>query len=208
MSKLFSLNLSKKYGLKTVLSDVSIEIQKKEIVGLLGPNGAGKTSFFYILVGLIKADSGKILIDDNDISNISIDSRSKVGLCYLPQESSIFRKLNVEENIRSIVEMHIHDDSKIGYRVDELLELLSITHIKGSTAISLSGGERRRVEIARALATFPKFLLLDEPFAGIDPIAIVDIKNIIKKLQDSNIGILITDHNVRDTLIFVTRLTN
>ena len=200
MSKLFSLNLTKKYGLKTVLSDVSIEIQKKEIVGLLGPNGAGKTSFFYILVGLVKADSGKIFLDDNEISNVSIDSRSKVGLCYLPQESSIFRKLNVEENIRAIVELHINDDSKIENKVEELLELLSITHIKSSTAITLSGGERRRVEIARALATFPKFLLLDEPFAGIDPIAIVDIKNIIKKLQQNNIGILITDHNVRDTL--------
>lgn len=200
MSKLFSLNLTKKYGLKTVLSDVSIEIQKKEIVGLLGPNGAGKTSFFYILVGLVKADSGKIFLDDNEISNVSIDSRSKVGLCYLPQESSIFRKLNVEENIRAIVELHVNDDSKIENKVEELLELLSITHIKSSTAITLSGGERRRVEIARALATFPKFLLLDEPFAGIDPIAIVDIKNIIKKLQQNNIGILITDHNVRDTL--------
>ena len=200
MSKLFSLNLTKKYGLKTVLSDVSIEIQKKEIVGLLGPNGAGKTSFFYILVGLVKADSGKIFLDDNEISNVSIDSRSKVGLCYLPQESSIFRKLNVEENIRAVVELHINDDSRIENKVEELLELLSITHIKSSTAITLSGGERRRVEIARALATFPKFLLLDEPFAGIDPIAIVDIKNIIKKLQENNIGILITDHNVRDTL--------
>ncbi len=200
MSKLFSLNLTKKYGLKTVLSDVSIEIQKKEIVGLLGPNGAGKTSFFYILVGLVKADSGKIFLDDNEISNVSIDSRSKVGLCYLPQESSIFRRLNVEENIRSVVELHINDDSRIENKVEELLELLSITHIKSSTAITLSGGERRRVEIARALATFPKFLLLDEPFAGIDPIAIVDIKNIIKKLQQNNIGILITDHNVRDTL--------
>ena len=200
MSKLFSLNLTKKYGLKTVLSDVSIEIQKKEIVGLLGPNGAGKTSFFYILVGLVKADSGKIFLDDNEISNVSIDSRSKVGLCYLPQESSIFRRLNVEENIRSVVELHINDDSRIENKVEELLELLSITHIKSSTAITLSGGERRRVEIARALATFPKFLLLDEPFAGIDPIAIVDIKNIIKKLQENNIGILITDHNVRETL--------
>ena len=200
MSKLFSLNLSKKYGLKTVLSDVSIEIQKKEIVGLLGPNGAGKTSFFYILVGLVKADSGKIFLDDNEISNVSIDSRSKVGLCYLPQESSIFRRLNVEENIRSVVELHINDDSRIENKVEELLELLSITHIKSSTAITLSGGERRRVEIARALATFPKFLLLDKPFAGMDPIAIVDIKNIIKKLQQNNIGILITDHNVRDTL--------
>ena len=200
MSKLFSLNLTKKYGFKTVLNDVSIEIQKKEIVGLLGPNGAGKTSFFYILVGLVKADSGKIFIDDNDISNVSIDSRSKVGLCYLPQESSIFRKLNVEENIRAVVELHVDSNSKIQNKVEELLELLSITHIKSSTAITLSGGERRRVEIARALATFPKFLLLDEPFAGIDPIAIVDIKNIIKKLQENNIGILITDHNVRDTL--------
>jgi len=200
MSKLFSLNLSKKFGLKTVLDNVSIEIQKKEIVGLLGPNGAGKTSFFYILVGLVKADSGKIFLDDNDISNVSIDSRSKVGLCYLPQESSIFRKLNVEENIRAIVELHLDDNSRIENRVEELLELLSITHIKSSIAISLSGGERRRVEIARALATYPKFLLLDEPFAGIDPIAIVDIKNIIKKLQENNIGILITDHNVRDTL--------
>ena len=200
MSKLFSLKLSKKYGLKTVLSDVSIEIQKKEIVGLLGPNGAGKTSFFYILVGLVKADSGKIFLDDDDISNISIDSRSKVGLCYLPQESSIFRKLNVEENIRAVVELHVDDNLKIENKVEELLDLLSITHIKDSKAMTLSGGERRRVEIARALATFPKFLLLDEPFAGIDPIAIVDLKNIIKKLQENNIGILITDHNVRDTL--------
>ena len=198
MSKLFSLNLSKKYGLKTVLSDVSIEIQKKEIVGLLGPNGAGKTSFFYILVGLVKADSGKIFLDDDDISNISIDSRSKVGLCYLPQESSIFRKLNVEQNILAVLELNGSQNKR--QRLDELLDELNISHLRKSRALALSGGERRRVEIARALASSPSFILLDEPFAGVDPLAVIDVKKIIKFLATKKIGVVITDHNVRETL--------
>ena len=193
-------NITKQYGRRTVASEVTIEVNQGEIVGLLGPNGAGKTTSFYMIVGLISADRGRISLDDVNISKIPVHSRAKLGLSYLPQESSIFRKMTVSENILAILELQELTREKMNKRLEELLQELGITHIRNNSAISLSGGERRRVEIARCLATNPAFILLDEPFAGIDPIAVIDIQKIIKYLAEQKIGILITDHNVRETL--------
>ena len=200
MSELVIENLKKSFKKRTVVQDVSLTIKSGEIVGLLGPNGAGKTTSFYMIVGLIPADRGRISLDDVNISKMPIHSRAKLGLSYLPQESSIFRKMNVSENILAILELQELTREKMNKRLEELLQELGITHIRNNTAISLSGGERRRVEIARCLASNPAFILLDEPFAGIDPIAVIDIQKIIKYLAEQKIGILITDHNVRETL--------
>ena len=200
MSELVIENLKKTFKKRTVVQDVSLTIKSGEIVGLLGPNGAGKTTSFYMIVGLIPADRGRISLDNVNISKMPIHSRAKLGLSYLPQESSIFRKMNVSENILAILELQELTREKMNKRLEELLQELGITHIRNNTAISLSGGERRRVEIARCLASNPAFILLDEPFAGIDPIAVIDIQKIIKYLAEQKIGILITDHNVRETL--------
>lgn len=203
MKILKAKNLSKKYGKKTVIRDISLEIKQGEVVGLLGPNGAGKTTCFYMIVGLVGLDSGNILIDELDISNMPIYQRARLGIGYLPQEASIFRGMNVEDNIYSILEVVEENKEKRQEKLESLLEEFSITHIRKSHALSLSGGERRRVEIARALATNPSFILLDEPFAGVDPIAVNDIRKMVTHLKDRNIGILITDHNVRETLSIV-----
>jgi lipopolysaccharide export system ATP-binding protein len=200
MSELVVENLRKSYQSRTVVHDISLRIKSGEVVGLLGPNGAGKTTSFYMIVGLVALDAGKITIDGNDLSRLPIHKRARLGLSYLPQEASIFRKLTVEENILAVLELQDLSDAQMQLKLDSLLEELHITHIRESAAISLSGGERRRVEIARCLATSPDFILLDEPFAGIDPIAVIDIQNIIKLLTARNIGVLITDHNVRETL--------
>jgi len=180
--------------------DISLEVHSGEIVGLLGPNGAGKTTSFYMTVGLVPLDKGHILLDDRDLGKLPIHQRSRMGLSYLPQEPSIFRKLNVSDNIRAILELQKLLPEQIEQRLEELLQELHITHLRYNPAVSLSGGERRRVEIARCLATNPRFILLDEPFAGIDPIAVLDIQRIIRFLAERNIGVLITDHNVRETL--------
>jgi len=200
MSELVIENLKKSFKKRTVVQDVSLTIKSGEIVGLLGPNGAGKTTSFYMIVGLIPADRGRISLDDVNISKMPIHNRAKLGLSYLPQESSIFRKMTVAENILAILELQELTREKMNKRLEELLQELGITHIRNNSAISLSGGERRRVEIARCLASDPAFILLDEPFAGIDPIAVIDIQKIIKYLAKQKIGILITDHNVRETL--------
>lgn len=206
MSKVLSAkNLSKKYSKKTVIRDISFEIKQGEVVGLLGPNGAGKTTCFYMIVGLVAVGQGHIFIDDIDITNMPMYQRARLGVGYLPQEASIFRDMNVEDNIYSILEIVEKDAAKCKARLEELLQEFSITHIRKSHALSLSGGERRRVEIARALATNPSFILLDEPFAGIDPIAVNDIRLMVSHLTKKNIGVLITDHNVRETLSIVDR---
>ena len=199
--QLSSVNLAKSYKKRKVVNGISIELQNGEVVGLLGPNGAGKTTLFYMIVGLVKPDSGIIRFDHTNITQLAIHQRAKMGIGYLPQEASIFRKLTTAENIMAILELRT--DLSTQSRQEKLESLLAefhITHIRDSLGISLSGGERRRVEIARALATEPKFILLDEPFAGIDPISVVDIKHIINQLKSKGIGILITDHNVRETL--------
>jgi lipopolysaccharide export system ATP-binding protein len=193
-------NLKKTFKKRTVVQDVSLTIKSGEIVGLLGPNGAGKTTSFYMIVGLIPTDRGRISLDGANISKMPIHSRAKLGLSYLPQEPSIFRKMTVAENILAILELQELTREKMNVRLEGLLQELGIGHIRNSPAISLSGGERRRVEIARCLASDPTFILLDEPFAGIDPIAVIDIQKIIKYLAKQQIGILITDHNVRETL--------
>lgn len=198
-------NLSKKYGKKTVIRDISFHIKKGEVVGLLGPNGAGKTTCFYMIVGLVKANAGNIFIDQLDITAMPMYQRAKLGIGYLPQEASIFRGMNVEQNIYSILEIVEKDEIKRKARLEELLNEFSITHIRKSHALALSGGERRRVEIARALAANPSFILLDEPFAGVDPIAVNDIRLMVSHLTNKNIGVLITDHNVRETLSIVDR---
>jgi lipopolysaccharide export system ATP-binding protein len=200
MSELVIENLKKTFKKRTVVQDVSLTIKSGEIVGLLGPNGAGKTTSFYMIVGLIPADQGRISLDNVNLSKMPIHSRAKLGLSYLPQESSIFRKMTVAENILAILELQELTREQMNKRLEELLQELGITHIRNNAAISLSGGERRRVEIARCLASDPAFILLDEPFAGIDPIAVIDIQKIIKYLAQQKIGILITDHNVRETL--------
>jgi lipopolysaccharide export system ATP-binding protein len=201
MRKLQALNLAKSYKGRTVVKDVSIEIQSGQIVGLLGPNGAGKTTCFYMIVGIVGADAGRIVLDDHDITGLPLHGRARAGLGYLPQEASVFRKLSVADNIKAILETRKDlSTAQRRQRVDELLEEFHITHIRNSLGMALSGGERRRVEIARALALDPAFILLDEPFAGVDPISVNDIKVIIKHLRDKNIGVLITDHNVRETL--------
>jgi len=200
MSELRAVGLNKKYGSRTVVHDVSLSLKSGEVAGLLGPNGAGKTTSFYMIVGLIAADGGEIFIDEQNITHLPIHRRARLGLGYLPQEASIFRRLTVAQNIQAVLELQDLSDDDLQNRLEELLEDLHITHIRNNPAISLSGGERRRVEIARALATDPRFILLDEPFAGVDPIAVLDIQKIIRFLKERNIGVLITDHNVRETL--------
>ena len=200
MSELIIQNIKKTYKKNSVVKDISLRISSGEVVGLLGPNGAGKTTSFYMIVGLIPSEHGTIKIDSHDLTKMPIHNRAKLGISYLPQEPSIFRKMTVSENILSILELNKKPKKENIRRLEVLLSELSINHIKNNTAISLSGGERRRVEIARCLATSPKFILLDEPFAGIDPIAVIDIQKIIQQLASMDIGVLITDHNVRETL--------
>lgn len=201
MSILSVRHLSKSYRSRKVVTDVSLTIQSGETIGLLGPNGAGKTTSFYMIVGLVSLDSGTIHLDNREISRLSMDERSHLGLGYLPQEASVFRKLTVEENIMAILETRLPNNSdKAKQRLELLLQEFHITHLRDNLGMSLSGGERRRLEIARTLASEPRFLLLDEPFAGIDPISINDIQRLIRRLCDHGIGILITDHNVRETL--------
>jgi len=201
MRKLQALNLAKSYKGRAVVKDVSLEVHSGQIVGLLGPNGAGKTTCFYMIVGIVGNDRGSILLDKQDITALPLHGRARAGLGYLPQEASVFRKLTVADNIRAILETRPElSSAQRRQRLDELLTEFHITHIRRNLGMSLSGGERRRVEIARALALDPAFILLDEPFAGVDPISVNDIKQIIKHLRDKNIGVLITDHNVRDTL--------
>ncbi len=199
-------HLQKFYGSRKAVKDVSLSVRKGEVVGLLGPNGAGKTTSFYMIVGLVRASAGEITIDGKSIEHMPIHRRSRLGLSYLPQEASIFRKLNVEDNVRAVLELQLDDKGRplnppeIERRLTTLLKDLRVEHLRQSSALSLSGGERRRVEIARALATNPRFILLDEPFAGIDPIAVIEIQRIISYLKSRGIGVLITDHNVRETL--------
>ena len=204
--RLVALHLQKSYGSRRAVQDVSLEVLKGEVVGLLGPNGAGKTTSFYMIVGLVRANFGEITIDGVSVAHMPIHQRARLGLSYLPQEASIFRKLNVQDNVRAILELQRDEAGKpltqreIEKRLTGLLQDLRVDHLRHSAALALSGGERRRVEIARALATQPRFILLDEPFAGIDPIAVIEIQRIIRFLKDSGIGVLITDHNVRETL--------
>ena len=200
MSSLVTRGLKKKYKAREVVKDVSFEVASGEVVGLLGPNGAGKTTCFYMVVGLTGADAGSISIAGQDATHLPIHRRARLGLSYLPQEASVFRKLTVEENIRAVLELQDLGRAGIDQRLAELLGDLNIAALARNPALSLSGGERRRVEIARALATRPRFILLDEPFAGVDPIAVLDIQKIIRFLKDRGIGVLITDHNVRETL--------
>jgi lipopolysaccharide export system ATP-binding protein len=200
MSELRAVALKKRYRSRTVVHDVSLSVQSGEVVGLLGPNGAGKTTCFYMIVGLVAADGGDIFINGQNITHLPIHRRARLGLGYLPQEASIFRRLTVAQNIQAVLELQDYDNDEIQARQDELMEDLHITHIRNNPAVSLSGGERRRVEIARALATNPRFILLDEPFAGVDPIAVLDIQKIIRFLKERDIGVLMTDHNVRETL--------
>ena len=205
-SELVVRHLAKSYGRRKVVKDVSLTVRKGEVVGLLGPNGAGKTTSFYMIVGLLRADAGSISIDGVPVESMPIHQRSRMGLSYLPQEASIFRKLNVSDNIRAVLELQRDAAGRplakaaIDERLQQLLQDLHISHLHDTPATALSGGERRRAEIARALATQPRFILLDEPFAGIDPIAVIEIQRIIQFLQQRGIGVLITDHNVRETL--------
>ncbi|MGH6626129.1 MAG: LPS export ABC transporter ATP-binding protein [Burkholderiaceae bacterium] len=209
-SRLEARHLQKSYGSRKVVKDVTLAVQKGEVVGLLGPNGAGKTTSFYMIVGLVRADAGEITIDGRQVEHMPIHRRSRLGLSYLPQEASIFRKLNVADNVRAVLELQRHcegemagkplSEQEIERRLSALLQDLRVDHLRDSPALALSGGERRRVEIARALATQPRFILLDEPFAGIDPIAVIEIQRIIGFLKSRGIGVLITDHNVRETL--------
>jgi len=199
-STLSTQNLKKRYKKRTVVQDVSVEVGSGEVVGLLGPNGAGKTTVFYMIVGLVACEAGDVRIDDKKITHLPIHRRARLGVSYLPQEASVFRKLSVIENIKAVLELQNLPPDEIEQRAETLLEELHISHIRHSSAASLSGGERRRVEIARALSTDPRFILLDEPFAGVDPIAVLDIQKIIRFLKERNIGVLITDHNVRETL--------
>ncbi|MDB5800551.1 MAG: transporter related [Rhodocyclales bacterium] len=200
MSLLRVEGVHKRYKARAVVKDVSFQVGSGEVVGLLGPNGAGKTTCFYMIVGLIRADGGRIHLDNTELTHLPMHRRAQLGLSYLPQENSVFRKLTVAENIRAVLELQKLKRAVQESRLEELLEELSIDHLRNATAISLSGGERRRVEIARALATQPKLILLDEPFAGVDPIAVIDIQKIIGFLKARGIGVLITDHNVRETL--------
>jgi lipopolysaccharide export system ATP-binding protein len=200
MSTLSVAALNKRYKSRIVVHDVSLAVASGDVIGLLGPNGAGKTTCFYMIVGLVAADGGKIELDGDDLTRMPIHARARLGLSYLPQEASIFRKLTVGDNVQAILELQGIDADETANRLDALLEDLSISHLRDASALSLSGGERRRVEIARALATRPRFILLDEPFAGIDPIAVLDIQKIIGFLKERGIGVMITDHNVRETL--------
>ena len=204
-STLTAVGLQKRYGSRTVVTEVGVEVKSGEVVGLLGPNGAGKTTSFYMIVGLVPLDGGEITLNGQDITHLPIHERAKLGLSYLPQEASVFRKLTVEENIQAVLELQEENGKaltkkEIQSRLDSLLQELQISHLRSNPAMSLSGGERRRVEIARALASQPKFILLDEPFAGVDPIAVGEIQRIVRFLKDRQIGVLITDHNVRETL--------
>jgi lipopolysaccharide export system ATP-binding protein len=205
-SKLEARHLKKFYGNREVVKDVSLTVRKGEVVGLLGPNGAGKTTSFYMIVGLVRASAGDIMIDGQSVEHMPIHRRARMGLSYLPQEASIFRKLNVEDNVRAVLELQRDlagkplAEEEIERRLTSLLQDLRVDHLRASPSLALSGGERRRVEIARALATQPRFILLDEPFAGIDPIAVIEIQRIISFLKARGIGVLITDHNVRETL--------
>lgn len=198
-------NVFKKYKQRMVVNDVSVKVEQGEIVGLLGPNGAGKTTTFYMIVGLIKPYSGRVLLDDTEITSEPMYKRAKRGIGYLAQEASVFRKLSVEDNIKAVLEFTRFTKAQQKERLEMLLEEFGLNHVRKSDGITLSGGERRRTEIARALAVDPKFILLDEPFAGVDPIAVEDIQNIVSKLKDKNIGILITDHNVHETLSITDR---
>ena len=205
-SSLEARHLQKSYGNRQVVFDVSVKVRKGEVVGLLGPNGAGKTTSFYMIVGLVRTDGGQILIDGEDVTSMPIHRRARMGLSYLPQEASIFRKLSVAENVRAVLELQLNEqgtalsETEIKGKLNALLKDLRVDHLHDSPSLALSGGERRRVEIARALATEPRFILLDEPFAGIDPIAVIEIQRIIAFLKERGIGVLITDHNVRETL--------
>ncbi len=198
-------NISKKYGKRTVVKGVSIEVKQGEIVGLLGPNGAGKTTSFYMIVGLVKPNGGKVFLDEKEITSSPMYKRAQMGIGYLPQEVSVFRKLSVEDNITAILEMMPYTKQEQQQKLEELLEEFSLTHVRKNLGHNLSGGEKRRTEIARALASNPNFILLDEPFAGVDPIAVEDIQTIVAKLKEKNIGILITDHNVQETLSITDR---
>ena len=200
MSELRAEQLKKRYKSRVVVKDVSLEVRSGEVIGLLGPNGAGKTTCFYMMVGLVPLDGGEIYLDDKRLTHMPIHRRAKLGLSYLPQEASIFRRLTVAENVRAVLELQRNDAAQTTARLEQLLQDLHVDHLRDNPAISLSGGERRRVEIARALATEPQFILLDEPFAGVDPIAVLDIQKIIRFLKTRGIGVLITDHNVRETL--------
>jgi lipopolysaccharide export system ATP-binding protein len=200
MSVLRAENLRKRFGSRTVVEGVSLEVTSGEVVGLLGPNGAGKTTCFYMIVGLVPADAGRIHLDERELTQLPIHRRARLGISYLPQENSVFRKLSVEENVQAVLELQGLPAPEIQPRLAELLAELNISHLRKHTALSLSGGERRRLEIARALGTRPAFILLDEPFAGVDPIAVIDIQRIIGYLKERGIGVLITDHNVRETL--------
>ncbi len=199
-ARLSAHNLKKRYKARTVVEDVSFNVGAGEVVGLLGPNGAGKTTCFYMIVGLVASDGGEVYIDDERLTHLPMHRRAQQGVSYLPQEASVFRKLNVEENIRAILELLKLPVSEVDARLESLLGELHIGHVRHVNAAALSGGERRRVEIARALATNPRFILLDEPFAGVDPIAVLEIQKIIRFLKERGIGVLITDHNVRETL--------
>ena len=200
MSQIAAQNLRKTYGKRTVVQDVSFDVKSGEVVGLLGPNGAGKTTCFYMVVGLVAADGGSVQMDAHDLTHMAIHQRARLGLSYLPQEPSIFRKMTVAENIRAILELKPYGKDELEEHLNNLLEDLHIAHLREASAVSLSGGERRRVEIARALAINPRFILLDEPFAGVDPIAVLDIQKLVHFLIERDIGVLITDHNVRETL--------
>ena len=201
MAVLAAKNIGKTYAKRAVVHDVSLHVNSNEIVGLLGPNGAGKTTSFYMLVGLVRADTGHIFYDQQDITHYPMHSRARMGVGYLPQEASVFRKLSVADNLRAVLELRKElSRGQVDLIIDELLDEFSISHIRNNIGMGLSGGERRRVEIARALATDPEFILLDEPFAGVDPISVIEIQKIIAHLKNRNIGVLITEHNVRETL--------
>ena len=200
-----SQNLVKKYKTRTVANNVSVQVQQGEIVGLLGPNGAGKTTSFYMIVGMVKPNSGNIFLDDVDITKEPMYRRAQLGVGYLPQEASVFRKLSIEDNIKAVLEMTKLTKKQQALKVESLLDEFALHHVRKNLGDQLSGGERRRTEIARALATDPKFILLDEPFAGVDPIAVEDIQAVVRKLKEKNIGILITDHNVHETLNITDR---
>ena len=202
---LIAENIKKVYNKRAIVNDISVEFNSNEVVGILGPNGAGKSTLFSILAGIIKPDYGSIILDGHNITKVKIHKRAKLGLTYLPQDTSIFQGLNVEDNIKAILEIAYDNQTQITLKLNELLAKLSLEHIRKSTATQLSGGERRKVEIARALALSPKFIFLDEPFAGVDPISIKDIISVIHDMRNSGIGVIITDHNVRDTLQNIDR---
>jgi lipopolysaccharide export system ATP-binding protein len=200
LSTLRATHLAKAYKKRQVISDLSIEVESGQIVGLLGPNGAGKTTAFYMIVGLVPPDRGTVTIDDRDITHLAMHQRAHAGIGYLPQEASVFRKLTVEDNVMAILETREFDETARQERLEQILSELRIAHVRKSLGMALSGGERRRVEIARALAAEPRFMLLDEPFAGVDPLSVIDIQRIMNELTAKGIGVLITDHNVRETL--------